>query len=104
MCLTPIVDYVPRPEKPAARPAGGEPSLAEHDHNLYGPRPTPPQWHEVEIDSTAPEPTNSSTAAAVDTAAVVAAFAGLDNTLAAYNHAVEQRYRFYSYGDAMFIQ
>lgn len=78
MCLTPIVDYVPRPEKPAARPAGGEPSLAEHDHNLYGPRPTPPQWHEVEIDSTAPEPTNSSTAAAVDTAAVVAAFAGLE--------------------------
>ncbi len=35
--------------------------------------------------------------------ALVAAFAGLDNILAAYNHAVENRYRFYSYGDAMLI-
>jgi len=34
---------------------------------------------------------------------LVAAFAGLDNILAAYNHAIEQRYRFYSYGDAMLI-
>jgi len=35
--------------------------------------------------------------------ALVAAFAGLDNILAAYNHAIEQKYRFYSYGDAMLI-
>jgi S-adenosylmethionine:tRNA ribosyltransferase-isomerase len=35
--------------------------------------------------------------------ALVVAFAGLDNILAAYNHAIEQRYRFYSYGDAMLI-
>jgi S-adenosylmethionine:tRNA ribosyltransferase-isomerase len=35
--------------------------------------------------------------------ALVAAFAGLDNILAAYCHAVENRYRFYSYGDAMLI-
>ena len=35
--------------------------------------------------------------------AMVAAFAGLENILAAYNHAIEQRYRFYSYGDAMLI-
>ncbi len=35
--------------------------------------------------------------------ALVGAFAGLDNVLAAYRHAVEQKYRFYSYGDAMFI-
>ena len=35
--------------------------------------------------------------------ALVAAFAGLENILAAYRHAIEQRYRFYSYGDAMLI-
>jgi S-adenosylmethionine:tRNA ribosyltransferase-isomerase len=35
--------------------------------------------------------------------ALVGAFAGLDNILAAYRHAIENRYRFYSYGDAMFI-
>lgn len=35
--------------------------------------------------------------------ALVAAFAGLEKILAAYHHAAEQRYRFYSYGDAMLI-
>jgi len=35
--------------------------------------------------------------------ALVAAFGGLENILAAYRHAIEQRYRFYSYGDAMLI-
>jgi len=35
--------------------------------------------------------------------ALVAAFAGLEKILAAYRHAIEQRYRFYSYGDAMLI-
>lgn len=35
--------------------------------------------------------------------ALVAAFAGLENILAAYRHAIEQRYRFYSYGDAMLV-
>jgi S-adenosylmethionine:tRNA ribosyltransferase-isomerase len=35
--------------------------------------------------------------------ALVAAFAGLENILTAYKHAIEQRYRFYSYGDAMLI-
>ena len=34
---------------------------------------------------------------------LVAAFAGYDATMAAYRHAVEQRYRFYSYGDAMCV-
>jgi S-adenosylmethionine:tRNA ribosyltransferase-isomerase len=34
---------------------------------------------------------------------LVAAFAGYDLIMAAYRHAVEQRYRFYSYGDAMLI-
>jgi S-adenosylmethionine:tRNA ribosyltransferase-isomerase len=32
---------------------------------------------------------------------LVSAFAGVEVTRAAYRHAVEQRYRFYSYGDAM---
>jgi S-adenosylmethionine:tRNA ribosyltransferase-isomerase len=34
---------------------------------------------------------------------LVAALAGKDLTLAAYRHAVEQRYRFFSYGDCMLI-
>jgi S-adenosylmethionine:tRNA ribosyltransferase-isomerase len=34
---------------------------------------------------------------------LVAAFAGRDQVLTAYRHAVAQRYRFYSYGDAMLI-
>ena len=35
--------------------------------------------------------------------ALVAAFAGLEQTLSAYRYAVRHRYRFYSYGDAMLI-
>jgi len=34
---------------------------------------------------------------------LVSAFCGRDHMMAAYQHAIEQRYRFYSYGDAMFI-
>jgi S-adenosylmethionine:tRNA ribosyltransferase-isomerase len=36
--------------------------------------------------------------------AMVAAFAGRDHVLAAYRHAVEAGYRFYSYGDCMLIR
>lgn len=35
---------------------------------------------------------------------LVCAFGGMENLLAAYRHAVEQEYRFFSYGDAMFIE
>ena len=35
---------------------------------------------------------------------LVAAFAGVENVLRAYRHAVEARYRFFSYGDAMLVQ
>ena len=35
---------------------------------------------------------------------LVSAFAGREKTLAAYRLAVEQRYRFYSYGDAMLLE
>ncbi|RKS84457.1 S-adenosylmethionine:tRNA ribosyltransferase-isomerase [Orbus hercynius] len=34
---------------------------------------------------------------------LVSAFAGYDNTMHAYQQAVAERYRFFSYGDAMFI-
>ncbi len=34
---------------------------------------------------------------------LVSAFAGYENTMNAYHHAVEERYRFFSFGDAMLI-
>ena len=35
---------------------------------------------------------------------LVSAFAGIDRIRAAYAHAIERRYRFFSYGDAMLIE
>lgn len=35
---------------------------------------------------------------------LVSAFAGLDTIRAAYAHAIAERYRFFSYGDAMFLE
>lgn len=35
---------------------------------------------------------------------LVCAFAGYEPVMAAYRHAVQQAYRFFSYGDAMFVQ
>ena len=34
---------------------------------------------------------------------LVSAFAGMDNIRSAYQHAIDQKYRFFSYGDAMFL-
>jgi S-adenosylmethionine:tRNA ribosyltransferase-isomerase len=34
---------------------------------------------------------------------LVSAFAGRENVLNAYNQAVAERYRFFSFGDAMYI-
>ena len=34
---------------------------------------------------------------------LVSAFAGMDNIRNAYQYAIAQKYRFFSYGDAMFL-
>jgi len=34
---------------------------------------------------------------------LISAFAGRDNIMQAYRHAIRERYRFFSYGDAMWI-
>ena len=35
---------------------------------------------------------------------LVSAFAGYEHIMALYQHAIEQRYRFFSYGDSMLLQ
>jgi len=35
---------------------------------------------------------------------LVSAFAGRERVLRAYEHAVQEKYRFYSYGDCMFVE
>ena len=35
---------------------------------------------------------------------LISAFAGYDNVMKAYHHAIDNEYRFFSYGDAMFIE
>ena len=35
---------------------------------------------------------------------LVSAFAGYEHIMALYRHAIDQKYRFFSYGDAMLLQ
>jgi len=35
---------------------------------------------------------------------LVSAFAGYDKIMTAYHYAIEQQYRFFSYGDAMYLE
>jgi S-adenosylmethionine:tRNA ribosyltransferase-isomerase len=35
---------------------------------------------------------------------LISAFAGKDHVMAAYDEAIAQEYRFFSYGDSMFIE
>jgi S-adenosylmethionine:tRNA ribosyltransferase-isomerase len=35
---------------------------------------------------------------------LVSAFGGYESVMSAYRHAVEQEYRFFSYGDAMLLE
>ena len=52
MCFSQYSVYAPRPVTEevgatAVRPLGATPSRAETDHNLFGPKPTPPAWQEA---------------------------------------------------------
>lgn len=49
MCFSPYAQYVERPVKREAtvRPEGAPPTSAELDPNLFGPKPTPPEWQEA---------------------------------------------------------
>ena len=70
-----------------AKAAGGRVTLIAHDGSVLADSEARPDLMENHRDR--PE--------------VQAAFAGRERTLAAYRHAVQQRYRFFSYGDAMFV-
>jgi hypothetical protein len=49
MCFSPYAQYVERPVKkdPPVRPEGAPPTRAELDLNLFGPKPTPPEWQQT---------------------------------------------------------
>ena len=51
MCMSGFTQYHPRPVKtdPTHRPAGAPVSTAEEDPNLYGPKPTPPEWQQEPV-------------------------------------------------------
>lgn len=49
MCFSQYTEYAPRPVREemdvtVVRPEGAPPSKAELDGNLFGPKPTPPEW------------------------------------------------------------
>ena len=74
MCFSPYGSYEPRPvREDSARPEGAGPSTAELDPDLFGPKPTPPAWHEHE-SHTHNGTTEAPPAAATQAAAVAAVF------------------------------
>ena len=56
MCMSSATQYHPRPVRADSvhRPQGAPASTAESDHNLYGPKPVPPEWLEAVEPPTTP--------------------------------------------------
>ena len=61
--------------------------------------PSPDSWASISITSPPSWFTSAGTLLML-----VSAFAGYERVMAAYRHAVAARYRFFSYGDAMFLE
>ena len=100
---TPVAALSPSAPPPSA-PSNSP--LAKHPTAASPPNPARP------TSSSIPDSTSASIGALLTNfhlpkstlIMLVSAFAGRERTLAAYEHAVRERYRFYSYGDCMFVE